>query len=290
MIPNMDMLGSLVQNMHDTLSHLFYLMMPVAILLSVVIGYLKSGSPDFPDIVKRALVASLLLVSFPEVSSMIVSVCDGLAAKISDLQGLQTFMQMAQEKSRDYAGAKSVLLLKFDDLFIAVLSFASFMLVYAARYVTIALYYFYWVLLSILSPLMILCYIFPSTAKITGNLYRGLIEVAFYKIIWAVISAMLTSLTFGNMYKTEGSYATLIVMNFVIAIALLFTPMIAKSLIGEGVTSTANTIGVTAALATLTLPTKLATVKTAATQILSDTRSYAGQKAQFLKNTFTPRR
>ena len=289
MIPNMEALGSLVQNMHAMLAHLFYLMMPVCILIAVVVGYLKSGSPDFPDIVKRCLVASLLLVSFPEVSSMIVSICDGIAGKIDNMQGLATFMQMAQQKSHEYATAKDVLLLKFDDLFIAVLSFLSFMILYASRYITIALYYFYFVLLSILSPLMILCYIFPKTAHITGNLYRGLIEVASYKILWAIISAMLASLSFGKMYEMDGSYASLIVINFVIAIALLFVPKIARSLISQGVTSTADAIGITAAAAALTLPTKLVTVKNAAAQAVSDTRSYAGQKIQSVRNTISRR-
>jgi len=290
MIPNMDALGSLVRNMHDGLSHLFYLMMPVAILLSVIIAYLRSGTADFPDTLKRCLVAAILLISFPEVSNMILDVGDGLAHKIDNMSGLDTFMRMAQEKSRSYATAKNVLLLKFDDLFIAVLSFCSFLLLYVSRYITIALYYFYWVLLSIASPPMILCYIFPSTAKITGNLYRGLVEVALWKVLWSIISAMLTSLSFGNLYKTDGSYVTLIVMNFVIAIALLFTPAIMRSLIGSGVTSTANTIGVSAAVAALTMPTKLATAKMMTSQVLSDTRTYASHKIQSFKNNFNPRR
>ena len=128
MIPNLDVLGSLVKNLHEALSHLFYLMLPVTILLSVIIGYLKSGDADFPEILKRAFVASLLLVSFPEVSSLILDVCDGLALKIDNMSGLETVIRMAQEKSQSYSMAKNVLLLKFDDIFISIMSFGSFML------------------------------------------------------------------------------------------------------------------------------------------------------------------
>ncbi len=288
MIPNMDLLGGLIMRMHDSLSHLFYLMMPVAILLSVIIGYLKSGSSDFPDVVKRCLVASLLLVSFPWVSNAILDLGNGLAAQISNMQGLNTFMQMAQEKSREYATAKSVILLKFDDLFIAVLSFCSFILLYFSRYVTIALYVFYWVLLCILSPLMILCYVFPQTAKITGNLYKGLIEVASWKCLWAIMSAMLTSLSFGTMYKSEGSYASLIVLNFVISIALLFTPLIARSLINQGIQATAGTIGGAAALAMVSLPAKIATVARSSREVVSNTSTYAAAKMTAARNTFNP--
>lgn len=275
MIPNLEVLGSLVRDLHQGLSQIFYLMMPVAILISVAISYLKSGDADFPDVIKRAFVAAILLASFPEISNLILDICDGIALKIDNMSGLETFMRMAQEKSQSYAVAKNVLLLKFDDLFMAVLSFGSFILLYIARYITIALYYFYWILLSILSPLLILCYIFPRTAGITANLYKSLIEVACWKILWAVMSAMLASLSFGNIYQTEGSYITLIVMNFVIAIALLFTPMISRSLIGEGVHATAQTIGTTAAIAAISLPARMATVHQVTRQALSDTRSYA---------------
>ena len=284
MIPNLEVLGSLVRDLYQGLSQLFYLMLPLAILFSIVFGYLKSGDANYPDVIKRSFVAALLLASFPEVSNLILDNCDGIALKIDNMSGLETFMRMAQEKSQSYALAKNVLLLKFDDLFMAVLSFGSFILLYIARYITIALYYFYWVLLSVCAPLMILCYIFPRTAGITANLYRGLIEVACWKIIWAVMSAMLTSISFGNIYQTEGSYLTLIVMNFVIAIAMLFTPMIMRSLIGEGVQATAQTIGTTAALAMVALPAKIATVHQVSREVLSNTRAYAGHKIQSIQN------
>lgn len=286
MNPNLEVLGSLVQDLYHGLSQLFYIMLPVAVLFSVVFGYLKSGDANYPDIIKRSFVAALLLASFPEVSNLILDICDGLALKIDNMSGIETFMRMAEEKSRSYAVAKNVLLLKFDDLFMAILSFSSFLLLLLARYITVALYYFYWVLLSICAPLMILCYVFPKTAGITANLYKGLIEVALWKVIWAVMSAMLTSLSFGNIYQTDGSYLTLIVMNFVIAIALLFTPMIMRSLIGEGVQATAQTIGTTAALAAVALPTRIATVHQVSREMISNTRLYASQKFQNIQSTF----
>ena len=172
MIPNLEILGSLVRDIQQNLSQLFYVMLPVAILFSIAIGYLKSGDVNFPEVIKRAFVAALLLASFPEISNLILDICDGIALKIDNLSGLETFIRMAQEKSQNLSVAKNLLLLKYDDLFIAVLSFASFILLYIARYATIALYYFYWVLLSICSPFMILCYIFPRTAGITENLLR----------------------------------------------------------------------------------------------------------------------
>lgn len=274
MMPNMEVLGSLVKDLHQSLSQLFYLMLPVGIIFSVAFSYFKSGDPNYPDILKRALVASLLLATFPEMSNLILDICDGIAAKIDNMNGLDTFLRMAQEKSQSYSTAKNVLLLKFDDLVISILSLVSFVLLLVARYITVALYYFFWVLLSILSPLMILAYIFPETAGVTKNLYRGLIEVAAWKILWAVMSAMLTSLAFGNIYQTEGSYLTLMVLNFVIAIALLCTPLMMKSLVGDGIQGMAQTIGTAAAMSFVSMPLKIRQAK----EIAMNPRGYLNSK------------
>ena len=95
---------------------------------------------------------------------------------------------------------------------------------------------------------------------------------------------MLTSISFGDIYKTDGGYLTLIIMNFVIAIAMLFTPVIMRSLIGEGVQATAQTIGTTAALAMVAMPARMATVRQVSREVLSNTRAYAGQKLQNIQN------
>jgi hypothetical protein len=105
------------------------------------------------------------------------------------------------------------------------------------------------------------------------------------------MSAMLTSLSFGNIYQTQGSYLTLIVMNFVIAIALLFTPMLMRSLVGEGVHATAQTIGTTAVLAAAALPGKIATIQQVSREVLSNSRAFASQKIQTIQNKINrPRR
>lgn len=278
MIPNMDVLGSLVRDLHQMLSSLFYVALPVAIALSVCIGFLKGETPSYVDILRRALVASILLISFPEVSGWILDICDGIANKIDTMSGLDAVMKMAQEKANSYAGAQNVLLLKFNDLFIAVLSFASYIILYVARYLTIALYYFFWVMLSVLSPIMILCYMFPSTAGITKGLYRGLIEVASWKIIWAIQSAMLASLSVGNIYKTEGSYITLTVLNFVIAIGLLCTPMLVKSIVGDGLQSASTAMGTAATAALIALPARAAKASVTSREVLNNSYKYISTK------------
>ncbi|MBL7545112.1 MAG: hypothetical protein JNL11_14945 [Bdellovibrionaceae bacterium] len=281
MMPNFDSLGEMIRNIHTLLSQLFFVALPVGILISVVIGYFRVGSADYVDILRRALVASLLIISFPEVSNIILNICDGIALKIDSQSGIDTIMRLAEEKSRSYAGAKNAILLKFDDLIIAALSFLSFVILYIARYLIIALYYFFWVLLSALSPILIFFYLFPSTSGITKNLYKGLIEVASWKIIWSIQSAMLISLSLGNIYKTEGNYLTLIVLNFVIAIGMICTPLVVKSIIGEGAHGMAHVIGASAFGAMAAIPAKAQMVKT---KVQTVTQGIQGNISQRIQN------
>ncbi len=282
MTPNFEVFGSLVRDLNGIFSHYYFLALPLGMLFSVVIAQLQSGSPNYPDILKRSLVATILLISFPEISNLIIDVCDGIAQKIDTASGMDTFLRMVQEKSKLYSEAKSPLLLKFDDLIIAVLNYASYFLVYIARYVTIALYYFFWVLLSVLSPLLIFCYLFPSLAHMTRNLYVGLVQVASWKIMWAIQSAMLTTLALGNIYRTEGHYVTVIALNFVVALGLLFIPMLVNQLFTQGMHGAAQTLGVAAAMAIFKLPMRLKSVT-------SVVNSKMGNLNQMRKTNFSNR-
>lgn len=78
----------------------------------------------------------------------------------------------------------------------------------------------------------------PSAMKVASSVRRGVHAPADRNVGWSeptlLLGAMLASLAFGDVYKTEGSYVTIIVMNFVIAIAMLATPLFVKSLGSQG--------------------------------------------------------
>lgn len=244
MIPHLDVLGSLAKNLHEDFVHLYYLILPVFFMIAVCIEWFKTGSPDgnFIEIVRRALICTLLLVAFKDISQAIVAISDGIADRIDNMSGLDAFLKMASEKTATYSFSFKSLILAFDDLVIALLSYISYFLLYIARYLTIAMYYFYWIFLSISSPLLLLFGLFRSTAQIPVNLFRSMCEVASWKICWAILSAMLKALALGDLYKMEGSYLTVIVLNFVIAIAMLCVPLIVRSLVGAGVHQTSSNI------------------------------------------------
>jgi len=110
------------------------------------------------------------------------------------------------------------------------------------------------------SPLLLLFNLFPGTSQVTANLFKGLVEVASWKIVWAILGAMMTAISFGDAYKAEGNYITLIVMNFIIAVSMLKTSSIVKSLVAGGFHGMANEIGTAAATTMAAVPAKGAMV------------------------------
>lgn len=279
-MPQFDLLGSLMRDLHQEFVRIYYLMLPVFFALSVIVAWFRAphGGVEFIDTLKRAIIATLLLVAFPDISRAIIFIADGIAERIDNLNSIDAIIRMAQEKSQGYSLSPTSILLQFDDLIIACLSFASYLVLYIARYLTIAMYHFFWLFYMVSAPLLLLFNLFPGTSQITSNLFKGMVEVACWKIVWAILGAMLASLSFGEMYRSDGSYVELIVMNFVIAIAMLATPMVVRSLVSSGLQSMSSTIGPAAVATMIAAPARAAFVLKTAKEIGPNTASYMRHK------------
>src|SRR4030066_2437598 len=55
-------------------------------------------------------------------------------------------------------------------------------------------------------------------------------QIAFWPVIWSILSAFLKALPFASTYQTEGGLITIITLNLIIAVALLFSPFIVSQL------------------------------------------------------------
>lgn len=274
---NFSLLGSLALRLHQEFVQLYYLILPVFFALAIAIDWFRNpaGSPDFIDTLKRAFIATLLVAGFQEISETILALTSAIADKISDMSGLDSILQMAGEKCKTYTLSATSIILGFNDMVVALLSFASYIVLYIARYITVALYHFMWIFLSILSPLLIALNLFRGTQAVTVNLFKSMIEVASWKIVWAVLSAMITALTFGNAYAADGNYLTVILLNFVIALAMLGTPLVVKSLVGGGLSSMSESLGMGAAIAMVSAPAKGASALSFGREMLSNTAGFS---------------
>jgi hypothetical protein len=55
-------------------------------------------------------------------------------------------------------------------------------------------------------------------------------QVACWPVIWSVLSAFLKALPFASAYAVEGNLITIVTLNLIIAVALLFSPFIVSQL------------------------------------------------------------
>jgi hypothetical protein len=86
--------------------------------------------------------------------------------------------------------------------------------------------HFYWLLLVALGPFMILCALFDASTGVTLGLFKNMVQVCCWPIIWSVLSAFLKALPFGSAYSNPGNLVTVITLNLILAIALLFSPFL----------------------------------------------------------------
>lgn len=279
-MPQFELLGTLARDLHQEFVNMYYLLLPVFFSLAVVVAWFRSptGSPEFLDIIKRAIIATILLAAFPDISKAILFIADGIVEKIDKLNTLDTLIRMAQEKSEGYSVSVSSMILQFNDLIIATLSFLSYLVLYIARYLTIAMYHFFWIFFMISAPILLLFNLFEGTQQVTKNLFKGMIEVACWKIVWAILGAMLAALSFGDAYKTEGSYIVLIVMNFIIALAMLMTPMMVKSLVGGGLQGMSSSLGAASVAAMAAAPARAATIAATSRNAISTGSNFVQSK------------
>ncbi len=279
-MPSFELLGSLMRDLHHEFVRIYYLMLPVFFSLSVAITWFRSpqGSPEFVGILKKAIISTFLLVAFPEISQAIIFISDGIAEKIDSMNSIDTIIKMAGQKTQNYSFSPTSILLQFNDLIIATLAFLSYLILYVARYLTVAMYHFFWLFFMVTAPLLLLFNLFHGTEQVVSNLFKGMIEVASWKIIWAILGSMLSALSFGNAYKAEGSYVTLMVMNFMIAISMLMTPMIVRSIVGSGFHAMSSTIGAASVAAMAATPTRAAMMTTKTRFAINSGQNFMRQK------------
>ena len=288
---NFTLLGPLAAQLHLEFEKMFYWLLPVFFMLALVVDWFRhpQGSPDFLETIKRAFIATLLLVSFQEIAETILTITSGIADKISDLSGLDTYIHAASEKAKSYTFSPTSLLLGFNDLVVALLSFASYVILYFARYITVAVYHFMWLFLYILSPILILFNLFRGTSQITVGLFKSMVEVACYKIVWAILSVMIISLSLGDTMSADGNYLTVVILNFVIALAMLGTPLIVKSLVGGGLSAMSETLGMGAAVGMLAAPAKAASAVAMSRAAITSPKVFAGHMMSQAKEKLTYR-
>jgi hypothetical protein len=177
---------------------------------------------------------ALLLVCFPAIAEFIQTFGVDLAKSIDNMSGIDAIVAAAAAKAKTLSFDPVSLIRLKVDFFLSCAMFVTYLVLTCARYLLLAFQQFYWFLFIVLGPFLILCSLFEAGVGITRGLFKNMIMVGAWPIIWAILSAFFKVLPFGVVYKDSGSLVTVITLNIIVAVALLFSPFLVSQ-ICEGV-------------------------------------------------------
>lgn len=223
---NYEKLTPIVERLYQHMDHIAQIALLPMFLLSVLMAYSQDLGLQGAVVsrLKRLVITILLLSAFPSITGLIKNLGQEIALSIDNLQGIDEFLKSASAKASQYSASVKSLLDFGNDLIVSLLVSASYIILYFARYLLVAFYHFYWMILLVTGPLLILGNLFESTSNLARNLFKNLVLVACWPIIWSILSAFLKALPFQDAYAIEGGYTAVVVLNLILAVSLLFSP------------------------------------------------------------------
>lgn len=237
-------LASEAKTIHFIFSNLFYSMLSFCLFVGVFVEFFKlpvGNLPSFTPLIGRVLIAAIMLSSFPEFLNVVGDLTDGLADKIGALNEFKyVLVKMGDQLDKLTWSWTSV-----KQMTIVVISFLAFFILYISVYVSEAIYFYSWTLLYIFSPLCFALYVLPQTQGAAIGVYKSIIKVASWKIIWAVLATLLWSAALTDLERLGDSanFLTVILFNLMLAGSLLFTPFIANLLFSGNFAQAATKAG-----------------------------------------------
>lgn len=224
------------RQIYEHTSHLSWKMLLPLFLLSVAIGYTSDLGLSGAVItrLKRLVIVVLLLLMFPTIAEFCQIIGVEVARSIDDMTGIDMVLDAASKRADAFSFDLGGLLNLGSDLLIGVLVTLSFLILNFARFFLLAFQHFYWFLLVALGPFLILGTLFESSSGITKGLFKSMFQISCWPVVWSILSAFLKCLPFASTYQLQGNLITVVTLNLIIAVALLFSPFIVSQL-AEGV-------------------------------------------------------
>lgn len=253
---DLNWLANQAHQIHDYFGGIFYALVGLFLCLGIFIEYFKwplGEVPAFSVLIGRALIAAILLQTFTEVSNAIADVADALASDLGNMNSFKLVLSVMGDKVTTLTWSW----VSLRDWVILLLSFLTFFLLYFSVHVVESFLLYTWTLLYVFSPILIALFVLPATAPATKALYRSLIEVSAWKVVWSVLATLLWSAALSDINKPEQdvNFISAICFNLILAGSLLLTPVVVHSLAGAGLSGMAKTVGGVAVGAAMVSPT-----------------------------------
>ena len=239
-----DYLTGAGQELHAEILKMYWVLMVPLILLLLVWEVIKGENPDIVGLFRRVLISILLLYTFDWTLDALATMGDAITDKIN---GLEKLADVLKHLGPNYSGGGNWFSLRETTIYI--FNLVAYIVAYLGFFVATVLTHFVWTILYVCSPLMILMYVTPQTSFVTSSLYKGLVNVVLWKILWSILGVLLLKLAIQPEVSGLDDYLMSIVVNLCIGICMLFIPLATKSLISDGMGSVANTLAMAPTIA-----------------------------------------
>lgn len=220
------------RQIYEHTSHLSWQMLLPLFLISIAMSYTTDLGLTGAVLIrlKRLVLVALLLVAFPMIAEFSQILGVEVAKSIDDMTGIDMVLEAAAKRADAFSFDLQGLLNLGSDLLVGTLVLLSFVILIFARFFLLAFQHFYWFLLVALGPFLILGTLFEASSGITKGLFKSMFQISCWPVIWSILSAFLKALPFASAYTVEGGLITIVTLNLIIAVALLFSPFIVSQL------------------------------------------------------------
>ena len=238
---NLTWLAAEAQKLHAIFQNAFFGVITVLLLIAVVLDFFKmpmGNTPGISTLLGRCLIATLLLIALPEIMNAVAAITDSIAHEVGDLNNFKIVLSRMGDKLKTLAWSWT----SVKDMVILVVSFLSFFILYITVYFADAAFLYAWTLIYVFSPIVLALFVLPSTAGATSAMFRSMIEVSLWKVVWAAMSALLWSTALSDINNPEYhvDFLTAIVLNLMLALSVLMTPTLVRGLFSTGVSGVAS--------------------------------------------------
>lgn len=222
---------------------IYWLLLTPVTLITLVLEF-YSRTLDFGEIIKRVFLSLFLLWSFEYVMEIIAFVSDSIVERMG---GLGRLSGVVEELHKNFHGERPGMM-QFRQMLIFLINFVCYLIALLSFYLTEVVSHFIYAILYVVSPLAFLCMIPAQTRHIAKNIYKGIINIAIWRILWAILAAMLFEFIRSPM-ATWDNFIMGALVNLCIGASMLLIPFFTHSLINDGGSGVAS-----GALALGTLP------------------------------------
>ncbi len=226
-------------SLFQTSQGLFWEFLPPLFILAMGSIYISGeiSGASFERLFKRIILAIILLLALPQISSLILGIEDKLVTAFGGEESLHTIFSKVAEHAKSIHDESASNWFKLGHLGLTAISTLSFLLLSIVHHFLDVLHLTVWNLLHIFAPLAFLGLLFPRFSNTASGIFFGMFELALWRPTWVIMGRILLAIGFGDSTSDPSGWVDVAIMNFAVAALMATTPIIVHALLNGSLAS-----------------------------------------------------